>query len=215
MRDSCEQLERLVETHKDSHDGLGIFARETLRAARSIQSFEWKAIRAERFHITPEGLFMELVKNVEVVIRRSAADEKRKQEWLAAGDDQEQPDENVVPPPGQRRDIFGLDLDKSNSPGGKKPNDWNVAVKIAGWVAVDEMRTLLELHYAARGKQRDVCVVLSVLLYYTFPRTTSTSRSTELWASKPGSETASIRSSSPPRNPIDENCASGFSFRRA
>ena len=122
-----------------------------MRAARSIQSLEWKAIRAERFHLTPEGLFMELVKNVEVVIRRSAEEEKRKHAWLAAEDEAEQPDEKVVPPPGQRKDIYGLDLDIFNSPGGKKPNDWSTAVKIAGWVAVDEMRTLLELHYATRG----------------------------------------------------------------
>ena len=94
---------------------------------------------------------MELVKNVEVVIRRSAETDKRQQEWLAAEDEAEQPDEKVVPPPGQRKDIYGLDLDTFNNPGGKKPNDWTTAVKIAGWVAVDEMRSLLELHYATRG----------------------------------------------------------------
>ena len=62
---------------------------------------------------------MELVKNVEVVIRRSAEEEIRKQAWLAAEDEAEQPDEKVVPPPGQRKDIYGLDLDKFNNPGGK------------------------------------------------------------------------------------------------
>ena len=94
---------------------------------------------------------MELVKNIEVVIRRSAEEEIRKQAWLAAEDEAEQPDEKVVPPPGQKKYIYGLDLDKFNNPGGKKPNDGTTAVKIAGWVAVDEMRTLLELHYATRG----------------------------------------------------------------
>ena len=101
---------------------------------------------------------MELVKNVEVVIRRSAEEEKRKQAWLAAEDEAEQLDEKVVPPPGQRKDIYGLNLDIFNNPGGKKPNDWSTAVKIAGWVAVDEMRALLELHYA---RLREVCVVKS------------------------------------------------------
>ena len=79
VQDTCERLEKLVEAKKDSHDGLGIFAEEILREGRTIQSLEWKTIRAERFHITPEGLFMELVKNVEVVIRRSAEEEERKQ----------------------------------------------------------------------------------------------------------------------------------------
>ena len=37
VQDTCERLEKLVEVHKDSHDGLGIFGEETLRAAKSIQ----------------------------------------------------------------------------------------------------------------------------------------------------------------------------------
>ena len=30
--------------------------------------------------------------------------------------------------------------------GGRRPVGWKQAVRIAGWVQVDEMRTLLELH---------------------------------------------------------------------
>ena len=82
---------------------------------------------------------------------RIAEEEKRKQEWLAAEDGAEQPDKRVVQPPGQRKNLYGLDLDIFNNPGGEKPVDWSTAVKIAGWVAVDEMKTLLELHYATRG----------------------------------------------------------------
>ena len=123
---------------------------ETLRAARSIKSLEWKAIREERFHITPDALFNELCKNVEACIRRSAEEEKRKQEWLDAEGDEEQ-DESEVPAPGQRADRFGLDLDRFNNPGGKRPPDWSRAVSISGCAAIDEMRTLLELHYVTGG----------------------------------------------------------------
>ena len=61
LRDTCDGLEKLVEVHRDSHDGLGIYGEEVLKAARTITSLEWKDIRQERFHLTPDGLFMELV----------------------------------------------------------------------------------------------------------------------------------------------------------
>ena len=111
---------------------------------------EWKAIREERFHITPEALFNELCKNVEACIRRSAEEEKRKQEWLDAEGDQEQ-DESDVPALGQGADRFGLDLGRFNNAGGKRPHDWGRAVSIAGWAAIDQLRTLQELHYVTEG----------------------------------------------------------------
>ena len=43
------------EANKDSHDGLGVFGEEVLRAARSLASLEWRVIREERFHVTPVG----------------------------------------------------------------------------------------------------------------------------------------------------------------
>ena len=43
------------EANKDSHDGLGVFGEEVLRAARSLASLEWRVIREERFHVTPIG----------------------------------------------------------------------------------------------------------------------------------------------------------------
>ena len=44
-----------LEANKDSHDGLGVFGEEVLRAARSFASLEWRVIRDERFHVTPVG----------------------------------------------------------------------------------------------------------------------------------------------------------------
>ena len=66
MSETCKHLERLVEANKDSTDGLAVFGEEILRAARTLSSLEWRVIRDERFHITPEGLFDEIVKNKEV-----------------------------------------------------------------------------------------------------------------------------------------------------
>ena len=43
------------EANKDSHDGLGVFGEEVLRAARSLASLEWRVIREERFNVTPVG----------------------------------------------------------------------------------------------------------------------------------------------------------------
>ena len=153
VSDTCAHLEKLVEANKDSHDGLGVFGEEVLRAARTLSSLEWRVIREERFHVTPEGLFDEIVKNVEAIARRSAGEAKRRQAWLAENDNEEgegegiAADEPAVRTPGARIDEYGVNLDRFMSLGGKRPSGWKETVKIAGWVQVDEMRTLLELHY--------------------------------------------------------------------
>ena len=48
-------VSQVPEANKDSHDGLGVFGEEVLRAARSLSSLEWRVIREERFHVTPVG----------------------------------------------------------------------------------------------------------------------------------------------------------------
>ena len=146
VRDACERLEELVETNKDSHDGLGVYGEETLRAAQSLVSLEWQAIWRERFHVTPYEAFKGIVGNVENQINRDAAEAKRRLEWLA-GVDEEVAGGAGVPASGGRTDKFGVDLDRFSELGRNKPHDWQRAVRIAGWVLVDEMRTLLELHY--------------------------------------------------------------------
>ena len=155
VSETCTHLQKLVEANKDSHDGLGVFGEELLCAARSLSSLEWRVIRDERFHITPEGLFDEIVKNVEAIARRSAGEERRRREWLAEREDDEEgakgedvsAEEPAVRTPGARIDEYGCNLDRFVILGGRRPVGWKHAVKIAGWVQVDEMRTLLELHY--------------------------------------------------------------------
>ena len=50
-------LEKLVEAHRDSHDGLGVSGEDLLCAARSLASLEWRVIREERLHVTLLGLW--------------------------------------------------------------------------------------------------------------------------------------------------------------
>ena len=42
VRETCINLEKLVEANRDSHDGLGVFGDECLRAAKSLSSLEWR-----------------------------------------------------------------------------------------------------------------------------------------------------------------------------
>ena len=46
-----------------------------------------------------------------------------------------------------RVDKYSLDLGNSNFKNGRQPRTWKEAVKIAGWIHIDEIRSLLELHY--------------------------------------------------------------------
>ena len=108
-----------MEANRDSHDGLGVFGEEVLRAAKSLSSLERRVIREERFHLTPSGMFSEIVKNAEAVLRRSAGEEKRRQAWLAHDGDEEEhdaaaaADEAGFAAPGSRKeDAFGCDLDR-------------------------------------------------------------------------------------------------------
>ena len=74
---------------------------------------------------------------------------KRRQEWLAErveeeeggeGED-EDAEEQPVCTPGARIDEYGCNLDRFVTLGGRRPAAWKHAVRIAGWVQVDEMRT--------------------------------------------------------------------------
>ena len=93
-------------------------------------------------------MFDEIVRNAECVLRRSAGEEKRRQAWIARDEDEEREGAAAagdagVDAPGSRADAFGCDLDRFAPLGGPKPHYWKEAVRIAGWISIDEMRTLL------------------------------------------------------------------------
>ena len=92
------------------------------------------------------GMFDEIVRNAECVLRRSAGEEKRRQAWLARDEGEEREgasaaDDAGVAAPGSRADAFGCDLDRFVPLGGPKPHGWKEAVRYAGWIQIDEMRT--------------------------------------------------------------------------
>ena len=101
--------------------------------------------------MTPQGMFDELVKNAESSMRRSAGEDKRRQAWLANDEDEAEAaaaaEEPQVPARGARVDMYDLNLDRFVDLGGPRPAGWREAVKIAAWIQIDEMRTMLELHY--------------------------------------------------------------------
>ena len=77
-------------------------------------------------------MFSEIVKNAEMVLRRSAGEEKRRQAWLADDGDEEEHDGAAaadhagVAAPGSREDAFGCDLDRFCPLGGtsRRPPHW-------------------------------------------------------------------------------------------
>ena len=44
-------------------------------------------------------------------------------------------------------DKYGVDLNVFRMKTGRKPKGWAAACKTAAWIHIDEMRSLLELHY--------------------------------------------------------------------
>ena len=67
--------------------------------------------------------------------------------------------DRAVPVATCRKDKYGINFDEFKLKTGRKPRTWKKAVQIASWIHIDEMRTLLELHYDdvhfARWKRKD------------------------------------------------------------
>ena len=107
--------------------------------------------------MTPPALYSELVRTAESLLHKRADELIRRQEWLATPV-AEMGDRAVAVTPGQA-DEYGVKLDEFKLKKGKKPRTWKAAVKIASWIHIDEMRTLLEIHYDdvhfARWKRKD------------------------------------------------------------
>ena len=74
------------------------------------------------------------------------SDDKRRLVWLQKEVAEDQVDEGAAPRQGNE-DRFKCDPDRFSGRTGRLPHGWNKAVQIASWVHIDEMRTLLELHY--------------------------------------------------------------------
>ena len=136
---AADMLQRMLDEQQNYKDGFDSFAQECIRAVGTLKLLEWDAIRRERFPLTPSGLFAELVNNAETLLTRQADEAERRQEWLAADQQEEEGGDVVVIP--SRADKFGCDPDRFTKKTGRKPANFARAVKIAGWVHIDEMRS--------------------------------------------------------------------------
>ena len=146
-KDACAALERKRECNNKS-DGFDLFVEEITKAVGTLKSLEWEDIRAERFSLTPPALFSDLVRTAETLLHRQAAEMVRREEWLAKAVEPLAAEEAEVQVKGPSVDKYGLDLDEFKMKTGRKPKrGWNKACQIAGWMHIDEMRSLLELHY--------------------------------------------------------------------
>ena len=138
----------MVDSYGPTQDGLDVFAEEVLSAVRSIKSVSWDAIRRERFSLTPEGLYDELVRNAEAKLNKHDGESARRRARLAAEIVPEAEEDLPQQVPVDQYDKYkGHFLKKFQCKSQRKPHRWQLAVKMASEVHIDEMRTLLELHY--------------------------------------------------------------------
>jgi len=118
----------------------------------------WEAIRKDRFSLTPEALFDELVRNTQFTLTSWRGDATRRQERMRAPleeseekDDLEtEGEQNTEAGASEKKlrsaDRFGLDIDAEFRTKKFKARfrHWQEVAKVATEVALDEIRTLLE-----------------------------------------------------------------------
>ena len=144
-RKAAIAIQQMVDMHGGDHDGLDTFGTEVVAAVDMLAVLSWDAIQKERFWITPDGLFGELVRNAEHLLNRQAGEVERRRLRLAATCEEKDAGANEVV--SGSKDIYGLCLDDFKAKSDRKPHRWRRAVQMATEIHLDEMRTLLELHY--------------------------------------------------------------------
>ena len=157
-RRAADDLEAITLSQKQFPDGYDVFARECIDAARQLRPLDWSAIHAEKYPITPEVIYYELVKNAEALIRKEGDEERRRLEWLQQEVGEEPTGDGAEPLRKSNEDRFKCDPDRFTARTGRLPHGWNKAVQIASWLHIDEMRTILELHY---GGASNLCCLAS------------------------------------------------------
>ena len=146
----AKELLLKIRAQEDAPDNAAQIAHDMIKAVDAFASLDFERIRVEKFPMTPETLFEGFVKNMKVLHseRKLAAEDSRRQKWLSAGvgeDDHEGCIANLVRAGGDR---FGCDPDAFSRPSSRqKPKGFANAVLKASLVHIDEMRTLLEMHY--------------------------------------------------------------------
>ena len=77
-------------------------------------------------------------------MRKQADEERRRLSWL-----QQEVEHNTesIPITPAKADVYDCNPDVVKGKTGRMPNGWSKAVQTASWLHIDEIRTLLELHY--------------------------------------------------------------------
>ena len=105
----------------------------------------WAAIRRERFPLTPEGLYDDLVRTAASLLSRTDDESARRQAFLAS--EKKGEEAPTLPPSSPLQKDENIDLEEFKGKTGKPPQGWQKAVNQATAIIVDDMRTLLECHY--------------------------------------------------------------------
>ena len=140
-----------IRAQEDAPDNAAQIASDMIMAVNNLTSIDFERIRKEKFPLTPEMLFEGFVKNMKDLHneRKLTAEDSRRQKWLSTGASEvEEDDGNIANFARTGADRFGCDPDAFSRPSSRqKPKGFATAVVKASLVHIDEMRTLLEMHY--------------------------------------------------------------------
>ncbi len=152
--DRCANTVRVLQAMIQKHGprgGLDSFVQDIEGAVRMMKVVSWEAIRKDRFSLTPQALFDELVRNTQFILSSWSGDATRRQVRMRAPLDEEEradPEEVGEVPEEKLRpsDKYDLDLDGEfrTKKFQKRFRHWEEVAKVAYEVILDEMRTLLE-----------------------------------------------------------------------
>ena len=156
-------LRRLLRRRKEAgqpDDGLETYAEEIIGAVGRLRIVSWEAIQRERFSLTPLGMYNDLCRNAQILLERHTSDAARRQSRLAGFEPDEQPQDEGTQeseemgeisrpqqPRKRKKDRYGLDLDVFKNISPRKPHHWARAVAQASEIHIDNVRSMLELHY--------------------------------------------------------------------
>ena len=147
----AKELLLKIKAQEDAPNNAAQIVNDMIKAVNTLASLDFERIRTEKFPMTPEMLFEGFVKNMRELHseRKLAAEDSRRRKWLSAGTGEEDKDEDSIENLARTgADRFGCDPDAFSRPSSRqKPKGFTNAVLKASLIHIDEMRTLLEMHY--------------------------------------------------------------------
>ena len=146
----AKELLLKIRAQKDAPGNAAQIAHDMIKAVNAFATLDFERIRREKFPMTPETMFEGFVKNMKELHseRKLAAEDSRRQKWLSAGAGEDDDEGSIANFACTGADRFGCNPDAFSSPSSKqKPKGFTNAVLKASLVHIDEMRTLLEMHY--------------------------------------------------------------------